>query len=459
MTQKLSFPGSFLWGGATASYQVEGGWNEEGKGESIWDRFSHTEGMIEDNSTGDVACDHYHRWREDIAIMKDLGLKAYRFSISWPRILPDGTGRVNQAGLDFYSQLVDALLEAGITPFVTLFHWDLPQALQDRGGFAERSTVDAFVEYANVISRHLGDRVKNWITINEPSVYALCGHLLGVHAPGIKDMKTALRVSHHLLLAHGRAIPVLRQNSTGCKIGIALNVNWGEAASYSMADRDALRIQGGMWTRFFIDPLYGRHYPADLVAEGIRTQALPPQGMTFVQPGDLDVIATRSDFLGVNYYSRNISRADIPEEQNEPRRVFPAEVSDTNYTEMENWEIYPEGLYKVLASLHYSYQIPEFFITENGASFSDGPDASGRIRDVRRTAYLREHLRSCARAISEGIPLHGYFYWSLLDNFEWGHGYAQRFGLVWMNYATQQRILKDSALWYRQVIAANGFEG
>jgi beta-glucosidase len=457
MTKQVHFPLGFVWGAATASYQIEGGWDEDGRGESVWDRFAHTPGNVAEGHTGDVACDHYHRWQEDIAIMKRIGLQAYRLSVAWPRILPDGRGRVNPAGLDFYSRLVDGLLEAGITPFVTLFHWDLPQVLQDEGGWANRAVVDDFVAFTDLVTAHLGDRVKHWITHNEPSVVAFVGHEMGSHAPGLKDLPTALRVAHHLLLSHGRALPVIRRNVPGAQVGITLNINYAQPASPSAADYHAMRRGAGQWTRWFTDPLYGRHYPADLVADFVREGVLPGGGPDFLQPGDYAEIAAPTDFLGVNYYTRQIARSNIPEAENLPRTVFPAPVTPTTYQDFPDWEIYPEGLRQVLCWLYFNYQVPAMYITENGASFGDGPDASGRIADQRRVNYLRDHFAAAAQAMAAGVPLKGYFVWSLLDNFEWGYGYTQRFGLVWVDYQTQQRLLKDSALWYSRVIQDNGF--
>ena len=404
-----TFPEDFLWGAATASYQIEGAWNEDGKGESIWDRFAHTLGKIKNGDTGDIGCNHYHRWREDIDIMKDLGLSAYRFSISWSRVLPSGQGTVNQAGLDFYNRLVDALLAANILPFITLYHWDLPQALQDEGGWSSRSTADAFVEYADIVSRQLGDRVKNWITHNEPSVVTYNGHFAGSHAPGIQDMKVALPVSHHLLLSHGWAVPVIRKNSPDAQVGIVINVNRVLPASPSQADFDENRHEDGKWVRWFLDPLYGRHYPADLVADFIADGALPADGLMYDKDGDLDVI-------------------------------------------------YPDGLFEILSWLYYEYKVNKIYITENGCSFSDGPDENGQVHDQRRINYLRDHLAAAKKAIDVGVQLAGYFTWSLMDNFEWGHGFSQRFGLVWIDYETQQRIPKASAEWYQQVIKDNGVD-
>jgi beta-glucosidase len=441
----LRFPEGFLWGAATSAYQIEGAWNEDGKGESIWDRFSHTPGKIEDGSTGDIACDHYHRWREDIALMKELGLKAYRFSISWPRVLPDGRGQVNQPGLDFYNRLVDGLLEVGIKPFVTLYHWDLPQGLQDRGGWAERSTAEAFVEFADMVSRSLGDRVKHWITHNEPYSAAFLGNQLGIHAPGLQDFFVALKACHHMLLSHGRSVPVLRRNSPGAEVGISLILVPYVAGSPGATDNQACRRFDTYFNRWFLDPLYGRFYPAEQMADYITAGLLPPEGMTFVRPGDMEIIATETDFLGVNYYSR---LAFQDESSGGPK---------LERTEM-GWEVYPDGLYRLLNRLYFEYQPAKLYITENGASYSDAPDGNGQVHDKRRLDYLRRHFATAHRAIQCGVPLAGYFVWSLMDNFEWSKGYTQRFGIVWVDYQTQRRIPKDSALWYRQVIAENGFE-
>jgi len=450
--ESLTFPHNFLWGAATSAYQIEGAWNEDGKGESIWDRFSHTPGTIKDDSTGDVACDHYHRWPEDIALMKEMGLKAYRFSVSWPRILPDGRGKVNQAGLDFYSRVVDGLLQAGIEPFMTLYHWDLPQVLQEEGGWAMRSTAEAFVEYADVLSRHLGDRVKHWITHNEPFSVAFLGYQIGEHAPGQKDFPTSLQVIHHLLLSHGWAVPVLRSNSPGAEVGITLILIPIELASSSDANSKLGRILDGQFNRWYLDPLYGRHYPADQVADHIAAGHLPLEGPTFIQTGDLDSIATPTDFLGVNYYTTIVLRDDVvPEGENHPP-VSP--VPEVECTEM-GLPVNPDGLYRLLNRLHFNYQPGKLFVTENGASYSDGPGKDGRIQDQRRLNYLQEHFAAAHRAIECGVPLAGYFVWSLTDNFEWSKGYTQRYGIVWVDYKTQQRIPKDSALWYKQVIAEN----
>ncbi len=447
MSTITSFPSDFIWGAATASYQIEGAWDEDGKGESIWDRFSHTPGRVANGDTGDVAADHYHRWREDVALMQEIGLQAYRFSIAWPRLLPQGRGSINQAGLDFYDRLVDGLLEAGIEPFVTLYHWDLPQALQDEGGWPARSTAEAFVAYADLASRTLGDRVRYWMTLNEPSVSAIIGYLEGRHAPGHTDLDEALAAAHHLLLAHGWAVPVIRGNSPQAQVAIVLNLSPQTPASSSAADRAAAWQQDGVVNRWFLDPLSARGYPPDIVQHHGRP-------MDFVQDGDLEAIAAPLDFLGVNYYTRGIARSSaVPEAENAPQTAFP----NPERTEM-GWEVYPEGLYELLGRLHFDYRFPALYVTENGAAYPDqiGPD--GRVDDAARVAYLEAHFIEAARAIAAGVPLRGYFVWSLMDNFEWAHGYSKRFGLVYVDYRTQRRILKTSAHWYRRVIAANGVE-
>lgn len=444
MSTIASFPSGFTWGAATAAYQIEGAWDEDGKGESIWDHFSHTPGKVTNGDTGDVACDHYHLWREDVALMKELGLHAYRFSISWPRLLPEGRGRVNATGLDFYSRLVDTLLEAAIEPFITLYHWDLPQALQDQGGWPARATAEAFVEYADLATRKLGDRVKHWITLNEPFVSAIVGYLEGRHAPGHSDLDEALAAAHHLLLAHGWAVPVLRRNIAGAQVGITLNLSGQTPASPSAADRAAAWHRDGVINRWFLDPLSARGYPMDLAQHYGRP-------MNFVQVGDLEAIAVPLDFLGVNYYTRGVVRSNVVSEaENAPRTVVP----NPERTEM-GWEVYPEGLYEILGRLHFDYRFPALYVTENGAAYPDQIGADGQVNDPLRVAFLKDHLAAAARAIAAGVPLRGYFAWSLMDNFEWAHGYSKRFGLVHVDYPTQRRTLKTSAYWYRRVIATN----
>jgi beta-glucosidase len=451
MTNELKFPNGFVWGAATSAYQIEGAWNEDGKSESVWDRFTHTPGKIEDGTNADLACDHYHRWRDDIAVMKSLGLRAYRFSIAWPRILPDGVGKVNQAGLDFYSRLVDGLLEAGITPFATLYHWDLPYKLYEAGGWPARSTAEAFVEYADVISHALGDRVKNWMTHNEPWCTSFLSYQIGEQAPGVKgDWRTAIIVAHHVLLSHGWAVPVIRRNSPQAEVGIVLNLVPAYPASPSEADAAAARWFDGYFNRWFLDPVFLRGYPQDKVAEYTASGILPADELTFVQPGDLEAIAAATDFLGVNYYNRAIIR-----NEGAPNNLPPTERRLDELTDM-GWEVYPDGLHDLLCRLQRDYNPRKIYVAENGASYSTAPNATGNVPDVKRTDYLHGHLTAVHRAIQDGAPVAGYFAWSLMDNFEWSKGYAQRFGLVWVDFATQQRIVKDSGKWYGQVIARNG---
>jgi len=441
-TNKL--PSDFIWGAATAAYQIEGAWDEDGKGENIWDRFSHTPGNISGGDTGDIACDHYHRWQDDINLMKEISLQAYRFSISWSRLIPEGCGEVNQAGIDFYSQLVDKLLENEIEPYLTLYHWDLPQALQDQGGWPVRSTAEAFVEYTDLVSRKLGDRVKHWMTFNEPFVSAWVGHLDGHHAPGHKNVDEMLAAAHHLLLAHGWAVPVIRANVPGSQVGIVVNLGGKVPASNSFADRAAAWHEDGILNRWYLDPLAGRGYPLDIVQHYGR-----PMG--FIQADDMESIAVPTDFIGVNYYARGVVRSEaIAEDENEARTVF----LNPNPTEM-GWEVYPEGLYEILGRVHFDYNFPKIYITENGAAYPDVIDEQGKVEDPLRIAYIRDHLISVSKAIAVGVPVKGYFAWSLMDNFEWSYGYSKRFGLIYVDFETQRRILKSSARWYRDVIGAN----
>ena len=439
----MPFPQGFTWGAATAAYQIEGAWNEDGKGESIWDRFSHTPGRIETGETGDIACDHYHRWREDIQLMQEIGIRAYRFSISWSRILPEGRGRVNPKGLDFYKGLVDGLLDAGIEPFATLYHWDLPQMLQDQGGWPARSTAEAFGEYAAVVGRGLGDRVKKWMTLNEPHVSSMVGYLDGRHAPGHTDLGEALAASHHLLLAHGLAVPILRAAGSGAQVGIALDYRPQTPASLSAADRDAAWHEGGLINRWFLDPLVGRGYPEDL-------RRAYGDDMTYVKPGDLQQIAVPMDFLGLNYYFRNIARS--PKLEDEDNQSIAATANDET-TEM-GWEVYPEGMLQMLAEVHFGYGFPAIYITENGAAFPDVVDANGNVQDDRRISYIRRHLHQVGKAAALGVPVRGYFVWSLMDNFEWAFGTSKRFGLIRVDYSSQQRTIKASGHWYRGIIQA-----
>jgi beta-glucosidase len=437
------FPDDFVWGAATAAYQIEGAANEDGRGESIWDRFSHTPGKTVNGDTGDVACDHYHRWRDDIQLMRELGLQAYRFSVAWPRVLPEGRGRINEAGLTFYDRLVDGLLEAGITPWVTLYHWDLPQVLQDAGGWPNRATADAFAEYTDVVTRRLGDRVKHWITLNEPWCSSFLSYHIGEHAPGHKDFDEALAAVHTLLFAHGKSAPIIRSNSSGAQVGITLNLSQVYPASDSAADHAAARRYDGYFNRWFLDPLYGRGYPQDMLElYGDRV----PQ----TEAADFDMIAAPTDFLGLNYTPTFIQDApDAPVLRTASVR------REGEYTAMD-WLVYPQGLYDQLLRVPRDYPVNALYITENGAAYADQPPGDdGRVHDPERTNYYRQHLQAAHRAIVDGSPLKGYFAWSLMDNFEWAWGYTRRFGITYVDYATQQRTIKDSGRWYKEVIAAN----
>ena len=437
------FPDGFAWGTATAAYQIEGAANEDGKGPSIWDVFAHTPGTIEDGATGDVACDHYHRWRDDLDLMARLSHNAYRLSIAWPRVLPEGRGQLNPVGLDFYDQLVDGLIERGIAPFVTLYHWDLPQELQERGGWESRDTAGYFADYAALVARRLGDRVRRWMTLNEPRVVVNEGYVSGRMAPGKKDRRLAGTVAHHLLLAHGLAMQALRAEAPGAQVGIVPNMTYFEPASDREDDVQAVRTLDGLLHRWYLDPIFRGAYPEDVAP----LMALPPE---LVRPGDLETIAQPLDFLGVNYYTRSrvqASRRGLAE----PRTMKPSGALTTM-----GWEVYPDGLRATLVRLHEDYGPRSIFVTENGAAYPDRLDEHGEVQDPDRVAYLREHFRAAREAIQAGVPLRGYFVWSLLDNFEWAHGYTQRFGIVYTDYATQRRIPKASAAFFGQVAATNG---
>lgn len=439
------FPAGFVWGAATAAYQIEGAAQEDGRGESIWDRFSHTPGKTVNGDTGDVACDHYHRWRDDIQLMRELNLQAYRFSIAWPRILPEGRGRVNDAGLAFYDRLVDGLLAAGLRPWVTLYHWDLPQTLEDEGGWPNRATADAFARYVEVVARRLGDRVENWITLNEPWCSSFLGYYTGEHAPGRRDPAAALAAAHSLLLAHGKAVAVLRHTRPTARVGITLNLAQVYPASDREEDRAAAYRWDGFFNRWYLDPLYGRGYPEDMVA--LYGPTLVPR----VAPGELETIAVPTDFLGLNYYSPSFIRA---EETNLPLRAVDAGLPDAERTAM-GWIVFPRGLTDLLQRVYRDYQPGPLYVTENGAAYDDPPPRNGRVEDPRRVRYYAGHLAAAKAAIEEGVPLQGYFAWSLMDNFEWAFGYTKRFGLTYVDYLTQQRTIKDSGRWYSQVIASN----
>ena len=435
---RAEFPADFRWGCSTSSYQIEGAVDADGRGESIWDRFCATPGTIRDGSSGAVACDHYHRWPEDLDLARSLGVNAYRFSIAWPRIFPQGRGRQpHAAGLDFYERLVDGMLQRGLEPWATLYHWDLPQALQDAGGWVHRDTVAAFVDYADAVTRRLGDRVSHWITHNEPWCTAFLGHHEGVHAPGQRDFRAALQVCHHLLLSHGLAVPVIRRNAPGAKVGITLSLHPISPATATEADAAAALRHDGLRNRWFLDPLYGRGYPSDVLA---RLGILSP----VVEPGDLAAIATPTDFLGVNYYFPEVV-ADAPGQGTMATRVV--ERPNVERTAF-GWEVSPSGMVRLLDRVRHDYRPAEVYLTENGSTWDDIVLLDGSINDRERLSYLARHLEAARQAIDLGVPLKGYFAWSLLDNFEWAEGYVRRFGLTYIDYATQRRTLKASGRWY-----------
>jgi len=437
------FPTGFGWGFAASAYQIEGAAAEDGRGRSIWDTFARVPGAIADGQTGDVACDHYHRFREDIALMAGLGARAYRFSVSWPRVQPDGTGAANERGLDFYDRLVDALLAAGIRPLVNLFHWDLPQALQDQGGFADSRVVGWFAEYAELVASRLHDRVSDWMTLNEPAVYAFLGHADGIHAPGLRDWPTALRVVDNQLQAHAAAGAAIRSLVKDARIGVAFDVNQVAPATDTDRDRQAAARWSSARDAWYLDPLFGRGYPR-LGLEAHRAAGhLDGLELTDPPPGDLD-------YLGLNYYRRDSVSALSD-------RAFDWTIGarpGTEQTQM-GWEVAPDGLRDVLLALHAEYAPREIVITENGAAFPDTVDPDGRVRDDRRVAYLARHIAAVGEALAAGVPVSGYHVWSLLDNFEWSLGYSRRFGLVHVDFETQRRTGKDSAAWYARLIAAS----
>lgn len=444
--ERSDFPNDFRWGCSTSAYQVEGAVDVDGRAASIWDTFCQKPGAIRDGSSGAVACDHYNRWAQDLDLASGLGLNSYRFSIAWPRIFPAGSGKMpNAKGLDFYSRLVDGLLSRGIEPWPTLYHWDLPQALQTRGGWKNRDTVEAFADFAHAVSHRLGDRVKHWITHNEPWCTAFLGHYEGVHAPGEKSLGAALQVCHHVLLSHGKAIPAVRSNVSGAQVGIALSLHPLNAASSRQQDIDATTRHDGLRNRWFLDPLYGRGYPAE-------TWELFGKDVPVVQEGDLAAIATSTDFLGVNYY--------FPETVEHALGAGPL---STRVVELDNiertdfgWEISPEGMVTLLRRIAKDYGPSQIYITENGSTYEDIVTPSGRVEDLQRRSYLIRHLSALKQAIASGVPICGYFAWSLLDNFEWAEGYTRRFGLAHVDYPTQRRKLKLSGEWYRTFLKGQG---
>ncbi|MER7165916.1 GH1 family beta-glucosidase [Micromonospora sp. NPDC000207] len=456
---ELTFPSGFLWGAATAAYQIEGAATEDGRGPSIWDTFSHTEGTVVAGHTGDVACDHYHRLASDVSLMADLGLKSYRFSVSWPRVQPTGSGPANAKGLDFYRRLVDDLLASDIEPWLTLYHWDLPQRLEDEGGWPARDTAARFADYTRLVVDALGDRVRHWTTLNEPWCSAFLGYGSGVHAPGRTDSAAAVRAGHHLMLGHGLAVQALRAARPEAQVGVTVNLYPVDPATDSPEDVDAARRIDGLANRFFLDPLLRGSYPQD-VRDDLRRIC----DFGHVREGDLAVIAAPLDLVGINYYSRHVVAAGPPEPASSgfvSGSTWPGS-EDVRFvsrgvpvTDMQ-WEIDAPGLVETLRRVHEEYTDLPLYVTENGSAFVDTV-VDGRVDDVDRVAYFDAHLRAAHAAISAGVPLVGYFAWSLMDNFEWAWGFTKRFGMIYVDYDDDQaRIPKSSARWYAEVIRRNG---
>ncbi len=444
---RTDFPADFAWGTATASYQVEGAVREDGRGESIWDAFAATPGAIADGSTGEVADDHFHRFREDVALMAELGVTAYRFSIAWPRIQPDGTGPVNAAGVGFYRSLAEELLAHGITPYATLYHWDLPVALEERGGWLERETAERFGEYAGLVAAELGDVIQNWITLNEPWCSAFLGYASGVHAPGKQLGTLSAHAAHHLLLGHGRAVAEIRAARPDATVGLTLNLYSVRPASSSDADLDAARRIDGLQNRLFLEPALLGHYPQDVLHD------LGEEDWFAANPAaDSTDIAAPIDFLGVNYYSRHTVSAGTAEPgvaSANPGSEFVRNIDTGAAKTQMGWEIHPDGLIDVLEQAHALRPDLPLYVTENGSAYEDVVGADGRIVDEGRQRYLELHVAACRDAVARGLPLRGYFAWSLMDNWEWAFGYSRRFGLVYVDYETQSRTPKLSAEWLK----------
>jgi len=441
----MTFPKDFTWGAATAAFQIEGATTADGRGESIWDRFAHTPGKVHNGDTGDPACEHYYRWREDLDLIASLGLRSYRFSISWPRIQPSGRGPANQKGIDFYRNLLEGLHEREITPLVTLYHWDLPQALEDEGGWAARETVERFAEYAELVFDGLGDLVEDWTTHNEPWVTAFLGYAFGTKAPGATDWRRAIAASHHVLLSHGAVVRAFRDRGRQGRIGITLNLTVARPGRDRDDDRAAARRLDGHFNRWFLDPILRGSYPVDVVE--LYEQRFGE--LEAVRDGDLETIAQPLDYLGVNFYRPNVVLA-----HDDGSVLGIRDVPLDGDTTAMGWPVVPEALTELLVGLKRDYGDLPLLITENGAAFEDRVNGAEVIEDPHRVAFLQGHVAAVEQAIAEGVDVRGYYVWSLLDNFEWEHGYSQRFGIVYVDFETQRRIPKRSALWYRSRIAA-----
>jgi beta-glucosidase len=448
---RLRFPEGFQWGAATASYQIEGAWDADGKGPSIWDRFAHTSGRVRNGDHGDVACDSYHRWREDLALLREMNLTSYRFSIAWPRIQPEGSGAVNRRGLDHYSRLTDALLDAGIRPYPTLYHWDLPQALEERGGWPNRDTAGRFADYAQVVVDALGDRIGQWMIFNEPSIFTTMGYLVGIHAPGRRDADDWLRAGHTVNLAQGDAFRAMRASRPTLSIGSAFSMSACEPAGDAQEDADAAERWHRLLNLWYLEPALRGRYP-EVFPDGT------PFARMGVRDGDLARMRAPLDFLGINLYTRTLVRAVAQDALGlGAQAVGPVGGSEGPRTDF-GWEVWPKALHDVVLRITRDYERPPIEITENGCSYADGPGPDGAIRDHRRIEFFRAYLEALHRAIEAGADVRGYHAWSLLDNFEWAEGYAQRFGLVWVDFETQDRTLKESGRWYGRVAAENGFD-
>jgi beta-glucosidase len=447
---EITFPKGFLWGSATASYQVEGAWNIDGRGESIWDRFSHTPGNVKGAWTGDVACDDYHRFPEDLALMKQMNLRSYRYSIAWPRIQPSGSGASNQKGIDYYKRLTDAVVGAGMRPLVTLFHWDLPQPLEDQGGWPNRDTAARFADYVEIVVKALGDRINTWAIFNEPWVFTYVGYAEGRHAPGKTDFDLFLKASHTVNLAQGDGFRAIKAIAPKSNVGSAFSMSPATPATSSPEDAAAAKRFDAFNNVWFLETALRGRYPDAFV------HGTPLKVMGF-QSGDEKRMAAPLDYVGVNYYFRRLVSAAndaTPAEVSYKSMGFATEMGkDGPLTEI-GWEVYPRGLYDIVQRVSKDYKLP-IEITENGCSYGDYPDATGRVADIRRIHYYRDHLRELAHAINDGAEVHGYHAWSILDNFEWAEGYTQRFGLVYIDFPTQRRYMKDSAKWYAKVASTN----
>jgi len=450
-SHQTTFPKGFFWGTATAAYQIEGAWNEDGKGESIWDRFAHTPGKIKNGDTGDVACDSYHRWREDIALMRAMNLNSYRFSIAWPRIQPSGSGPANAKGLDYYSRMVDALLEARIRPLLTLYHWDLPQALEDAGGWPNRDTAARFADYVQLVAQTLGDRVRDWMIFNEPDAFVDLGHLEGTHAPGRKSLLDFLRATHVVNLAQGEGFRALKAARPSSRVGTAFSMSPCEPASDSEEDKLAAERAHAITNTWFLEPALRGRYPDAL--------AFLPETAMRIEAGDMEKTRAPLDFIGINLYYRTIASTPSTMERfsHTQEWLFPVKMDGGQQGPKTDfgWEVWPKAIYDMVTRITRDYNRPVIEITESGCSYNDGLDASGAVHDSRRIAYHRQYLAALGRAIAEGADVRGYHAWSLLDNFEWAEGFSQRFGLTYVDFKTQRRTMKDSGRWYGKVAAEN----